>query len=142
MKRYYLTLFALTSIFVLSALAQTPSPSPAISPTPIPTPSLGAVLLGIFDLVKSWKDLGMYAGISAALKLLIDGIKAAGIWDKIPSKLQGLAVLLVSTLTVGLAVMASGGTLLSALSSSLGSGAGSMLLFEIWKDLFPPKAQA
>lgn len=124
------TLLALAA----SAFAQVPVAPTVTHLTTMPNPTVGDVLVGIFSLVKSWGSLGLYAGIATALKLIVDGTKALGIFDKIPAQLQALFVMLIGFVTVGLTTLASGGSFLAALSAALGSSAGAMLLHEVWQD--------
>lgn len=123
-----------------AAIAQVPAPSPA-------APSVAETLLSVLALIKSWNALGIYAGIAAALKLLIDAVKSFGFFDKIPAVLQGLFVVLVGAITVGLTAAAAGATLPQAIGAVVGSSAGAMLFNEIGKDImdfikskFAPKA--
>lgn len=144
---FLIWVFMLAIVMVgLSVLAQTPAPTPIAGPPVVPSPGVGDVLLSFLGIIKSWGSLGIYGGIAAILKLLIDGLKALGIFDKIPQALQGLFVMLVGVLTVGLATLAAGGTVAQALSAALASSAGSMFLHEILQDvlgwLFPPKPAA
>lgn len=124
---FTLGLMALT-LFSLSAFAQA-----------VAAPSLADVILQLLSLAQGWKSVGVYAGIAAALKLLIDGSKALGLFDKIPAMWQALSVVLVGFLTVGLGAMAAGSDSGHALVAALGSSAGAMLLHEVAQDLFPPK---
>lgn len=124
---FTLGLMALT-LFSLSAFAQA-----------VAAPSMSDVILQLLSLAQGWKSVGVYAGIAAALKLLIDGSKALGLFDKIPAMWQALAVVIVGFATVGLTAMASGADAGHALVAALGSSAGAMLLHEIAQDLFPPK---
>ncbi len=127
MKKYLF--FWIFLVVGLSALAQVPTPTPS----PSPAPSTGEVILGLLALVKSWGSMGIYAGIAAALKLLIDAVKAFGFWDKIPAAWQSSAVILAGILTVGLTTLAAGGTVQMALAASIGSSGVAMLLHE-WLD--------
>ncbi len=130
----FLMAFILVMVATMAAFAQ------AVLPVPTPTPAtLSDALIGVLGLVKSWGTVGMYAGIATALKLLVDIVKATGLFDKIPAKWQALSVLLVGTLTVGLTTLAAGGTVPQAVSASFGSSAGAILIHEIWADLFPKK---
>lgn len=139
----YFLFFWLFLVVGFSALAQVPTP------TPSPAPSSGEVILGFLALVKSWGSMGIYAGIAAALKLLIDGIKAFGLWDKIPAQWQSSVVIGIGILTVGLTTLAAGGSVQMALAAALGSSGAAMLLHE-WLDdvltwvkakLNPPKME-
>lgn len=134
-------IFLFLSVIGLSALAQVPAPTPA------PTPS--GVILDLLGLVKSWGSMGIYAAIAAALKLLVDSLKAFGLWEKIPAVLQSTVVVLFGLLTVGLTTLAAGGTAQMALAAAVGSS-GVAMLFHEWLDdilpwvkekLYPPKME-
>lgn len=139
--KYFLILLNIMLLLSLSAFAQ-------VANTP-PNPTASDVLLGLLGLVKSWGTLGIYAGIAAALKLLVDATKAFGIFDKIPAAFQSSFVILIGVLTVGLTTLAAGGTVSMALAAALGSSGAAMLLHEWLDDIVtwvkaklnpPPKA--
>lgn len=100
-----------------------------------PAPTAGSVIGDFFGLVKSWKDMSIYAAIALLIKLIVDGIKVFNLWDKIPAKLQSYVVVAVGAVTVGLTTLATGGTFLQALSATLGSSGVAMLMHEMLDDL-------
>ncbi len=136
-------------LFAFAAFAQLAgSPIPSATPMPVvipPAPTTGSVFIAAIEIIKSWGTLGVFAGIAAALKLLVDATKAIGLFDKIPQAYQSLFVLGVGTLTVGLTALAAGATLPMAIGASISSSAAAMLFHELCDDLlgllkkkFPP----
>lgn len=97
-------------------------------------PTVTDVLLKAFDLVHSWNVVGVWTGVIALLKLLIDGLKATGVWNKIPAALQSYTVLFVSFVTVGLTVLAEKGTIQMALVAAFTSSACAMMFHELLDD--------
>lgn len=91
--------------------------------------------MAALEIVKNWKTLGIFGGIAAALKLLIDAFKAFKIFDKIPAAFQSPFVLLVSVVTVGLGSAAGGASGPEAVGAAVASAGMAMLLHELTDDL-------
>lgn len=98
--------------------------------------SLAAWLREVFDLSKSWAQLGTWAAISALLKVLIDATKTdafGGLFDKLGAGGKLLLISLCSAALVGTTVLSAGGTLASAAIAVVGSAAGAIALTELLK---------
>lgn len=116
--------FLAVGLFSIAAFAQAASQS------------WSDIIAQLLSLVQSWKQVGIYAGIAALLKLVIDGLKVGGVWAKVSEKWQALAVAGVAALSVGLGSMAMGASVAQAVGAIFASAAGAMFVHELLKDLF------
>jgi hypothetical protein len=102
-------------------------------------PSLPEWIASAVILVKDWKTLGIFAGLAAGVKLLVDGTKVLGLFHKLSDIGQMLVIGAVATLSVGLMAKAQGASWIAAGVAAFQSASGAMLLNElvsaIWKKI-------
>lgn len=134
------SVFALSFVFgmfmsygILAMAQAVIAASPAPSPVPIPTQM--DVITQALELFKNWASLGIWAGMAAALTLLINALKAFGLFSKlIPEKLQAVVVALIGVLTVGLGSFAVSKSIPMALGAAFSSAGFAVLIHEIYQD--------
>jgi hypothetical protein len=133
---FWLTIVVSALLFVLGFSAFADDAAAA----PIP---LGDYLKSVIDAVKSFHGLGVWASAALVVNLLVNATKAEvlGAWfHKLSDAAQTFIVLGLSVISVGVAVLAAGGSWISAVTAVLQSAAGATLLHELWTRWFPAKS--
>ena len=106
---------------------------------PVPQPVEGSFtdwLQHAITLFKDWKTLGIWAGIAAVVKLVVDATNTqflGGLFDKLGPAGKALLIAVAGCLVAGTTVLASGGSVVEAVGAALASSGGAVALNELIK---------
>lgn len=142
MKKLMGFLFVLVCMFLTSLIAIVAF-GQVVSPTPAPLASTDVILSAI-SVAQTFKAAGLWAGIAAAVNLLINVLKTntfSQFYSKILSpKLQSLFVLGLGVVVAIIGVKIGGGSWLQGVAVGVPSAAGATFFHELWQDLFAAPA--